>query len=108
MEAKGARVEVRGPFLGTFELASFARELERMDRALSGRADLTGTEVELKAVLEMDRLGRLQLVVDITPDQFTQQHRFEADLDQSYLPSLIASCRSTLERFPVIGSPDPV
>ncbi len=41
--------------------------------------------------------------VRITPDNLTQSHSFEFEIDQSYLPGVIAQCGDVLFRFPVRG-----
>lgn len=103
METKGARVEVEGAFLHGSEIASFVQSLDGVNQALTGEAELCWIEPELKVVLRMDALGRLAVTVDITPDQLTQSHRFDFDLDQTYLSPLLASCRAILKKFPLIG-----
>jgi hypothetical protein len=44
--------------------------------------------------------------VEITPDHMTQEHNFQFEVDQSYLPSLIESCRKVLAKYPIKGTPD--
>jgi hypothetical protein len=40
------------------------------------------------------------LTVKITPDHMTQEHRFQFELDQSYLPAVVEQCRAILARYP--------
>jgi hypothetical protein len=41
--------------------------------------------------------------VQITPDHMTQEHRMDFEIDQSYIPSLIAQCRAIIEEYPIRG-----
>jgi hypothetical protein len=50
--------------------------------------------------------GGVEGDVEITPDHLTQRHRFTLELDQSYLPGLIASCDAILDRLPVVSAPE--
>jgi hypothetical protein len=43
------------------------------------------------------RLGHILMHVEITPDQMTQDHRMDFEIDQSYLPSLLAHCRAVID-----------
>jgi len=39
----------------------------------------------------------------ITPDNLTQEHSFEFEIDQSYLAGIAAQCRSIADAYPVRG-----
>lgn len=106
MEGPGARVEIRGPFLHGSEIASFARELAQLDETLQGEARLGRIEPQLEVIMRIDGLGHVAVTVDITPDPLSQAHRFEFELDQTYVAPLRTSCRTILERFPIKGAPD--
>jgi hypothetical protein len=41
--------------------------------------------------------------VQITPDHLTQEHSFEFELDQTYLPGIAAQCRTIADAYPVRG-----
>lgn len=51
-------------------------------------------------------VGHLEILVEITPDHLTQEHKFRFEVDQSYLPGLISQCRKILSRWPA-RSPHP-
>ena len=104
-EAAGARIEASGPWLRTDELQAFADELDVLCAALEGRAELRTMEPVLKVSVIGDRRGRIELVVELTPDHLTQTHRFEFELDQTYLKPAISACRGILNQFPVRGAP---
>lgn len=53
--------------------------------------------LEMKA---LKSLGYLELSVEITPDNISQEHRFRFEIDQSYLPPLVAEIMKLLEKFP--------
>ena len=102
-DTEGASVEVRGPVIHLSELADLLLGCERIHETLSGAASLECMEPELNVTLSADKLGRIDVSVTITPDHLTQYHRFDSRIDQSYLPSIIASCRKILQRYPIRG-----
>ena len=105
MEAPGATVRCAGSILMATDVDQFRRELESLSATLSGEATLSSFEPELKVTVKGQQLGRMEAEVEITPDHLSQFHRFTLELDQSYLPALIAGCEAILERFPVVGAP---
>ncbi len=76
-----------------------------MQASLAGEASLSSYEPFLNITLHADRLGRIDGQIEITPDPYTELHRFNVSLDQSYLPALITACDALLKRFPVVGQP---
>jgi hypothetical protein len=62
-------------------------------------------EPELSIELETEKLGHLKMSVNITPDHLYQKHNFVFEIDQSFLPKLITECKTTLEKYPVVGKP---
>ena len=104
MEASGARVECAGPVLMTTDIKRFRDQLAAMALSLSGEATLTGLEPELNVVLTMQKMGQMEIVVEITADHLNQDHRFTVAADQTYLPEMIRSCEVILDQFPVIDA----
>ncbi len=102
MEAPSATVKCAGSILMTTDVDQFRKELESLGATLTGEATLSSFEPELKVTLKGQRLGHIEAEVEITPDHVTQYHRFTLDLDQSYLPALVAGCEAILERFPIV------
>jgi hypothetical protein len=105
MEAPGATVHCEGPALMTSDVERFRNELAAASNTLAGEAILGGLEPDLMVTIKVQRLGQVAVEVDITPDHVSQRHRFTVDLDQTYLPALIASCDAVLDRLPVRGNP---
>ena len=105
MELSGARVEATGPFLRTSELGLFAEQTKALHATLSGEAELACMEPQLQIRLEGDGLGHIAATIELTPDHFNQLHRFRFDTDQTWLPSVLASCEKILSEFPVCGQP---
>ena len=101
-----ANVWTSGSIIHVPDLVRWLSALEIMNHTLSGEADLVSLEPELSVALKMGSLGQIQMTVEITPDQMSQQHSFKFELDQSYLENLIASLRSLLAKYPVKGKPD--
>jgi hypothetical protein len=96
----GASVWVNGSILTLSAIKSWTEGCEAIVRNLSGSAALDGIDPELLATIEIsDRLGHLKLIVNITADHLRQQHRFEFELDQSHLPSMIEQCKTVLSQF---------
>jgi hypothetical protein len=56
-------------------------------------------------VLEVEKLGHINMKVDITPDSLLQKHTIVFEIDQSYLPKLISECKMVLEKYPIVGKP---
>jgi len=102
--AKNASVWVSGSILRNSEIADWLVALEKLNETLSGEANLDMLEPELNVTLTIKQLGGILIEVEITPDQFTQRHSFEFEIDQSYLNGLISSCRKILLRFPIKGN----
>ena len=70
-------------------------------------ADLAPFEPELKVSLEAsDGHGHFRAKVEITPDYLLQAHRFEFEVDQSYLPGIIQQCSEIVQEYPIRGQQD--
>ena len=102
----GADVWTSGALLHAPDIARWLAALEEMNKSLSGEANLVSLEPELCVGLHMKEPGRISMRVEITPDHMTQEHHFRFEIDQSYLPSLIESCRKALAKYPTKGKPD--
>ncbi len=102
----GADVWTNGAILHVPDIARWLVALEEMNQSLSGEANLVSLEPELCVELNVKELGQLSLKVKITPDHMTQEHIFRFEIDQSYLGSVIESCRKVLARYPVRSIPD--
>lgn len=102
----GADVWTNGAILQVPDIARWLAALEEMNQSLSGEANLVSLEPELSVELNVKELGQISMRVEITPDHMTQGHIFQFDIDQSYLGSVIESCRKVLAKYPVRGIPD--
>ena len=103
--APGASVWVTGPILHGSEITHFLRGVEAIHASLQGEASLPCMEPEFAVTLTAQELGHITMVVAITPDHLSQTHRFTFTIDQSYLPSVMDSCRAILRQYPVKGQP---
>ena len=102
--AVGASVWVSGSLVQISDLERWGDECDRMLRTGNSTAVLGSYEPDLFVEISVaDRLGHLTMKVEITPDHLTQSHSFQFEIDQSYLPSLIAQCREATKRFPLRG-----
>jgi hypothetical protein len=99
----GADVWVEGPIIHLPEIARWLQACEQMMTRVAGEAELACLEPELQIQLRMESLGHVVMTVEITPDHMHQQHEFEFELDESYLPGLVARCRRILLAYPIRG-----
>jgi hypothetical protein len=60
-------------------------------------------EVSLEAA---DRVGHVRALVEITPDHLARSHRFEFEVDQSYLPDIIRQSSAIVQEYPIRGQQD--
>jgi hypothetical protein len=104
VDAPGARVERRGPYLRSDDLAAFREQLAALHSDLKGTANLDCIEPALKGKVGCGSLGHIEVAVDITPDHLRQSHQFVFDIDQSYLATTLAGCARVLDRFPAKSS----
>jgi len=102
----GADVWTTGPILNLPAIVNWLAELEALNQSLAGEASLVPLEPELCVKLTADGLGHISMEVEITPDNVTQEHTFNFELDQSYLEPVIASCRKLVNDYPLRGNPD--
>jgi hypothetical protein len=97
----GASVWVNGAILGSSSFATFVRDCKVLYASLEGVAVLRSDEPNLSLTIAAGSTGHVSMAVDITPEIMDQQHRFRfGDLDQTFLPTLIAQCESILEAYP--------
>jgi hypothetical protein len=102
----GANVWTSGPILHVPDLVRWLVALEEMKQSMSGGANLVSMEPELSVELKMKQLGQVGMRVEITPDHMSEEHSFEFELDQTYLPNLIDEVRKVTAQFPMRGKPD--
>lgn len=96
-----ARVSADGPIIHLGEVAGLLRGLEELYKSLKGKAALECIEPNLRARLESMTLGRISVIIEITPDHMTQSHRFMDEIDQTMLPPVISACRKILDEYPI-------
>ena len=101
--SKNASVWVKGNILHLPDLKHLMASSENLYNTLKGEAVLPSVEPELTVKLEASNLGQINMIVEITPDHLNQEHKFVFEIDQSYLPSLINSCKKILGRYPIKG-----
>jgi hypothetical protein len=100
--AGGASVWVEGPILMTSDLRLFAERCEALYHGRAAEASLSPLEPNLEVRLHVaDRVGHIQMTVNITPDHLNQKHELQFEIDQSYLPGVTAQCRTIIEQYPV-------
>ena len=81
------------------DIAGFGDQCAAMHSGDGQSAALDPLEPELKVSLEIaDSLGHVRVQVEITPDHLAQAHRFEFEVDQSYLPGIIQENSAMLKK----------
>jgi hypothetical protein len=102
--AAGASVWASGAILMVTDLVQLGQELEALARGDTQRAVLEPLEPELSVeFVQVDTLGHFTMRVQITPDHLTQEHRFEFEIDQTFLPGIVRDCRAIARSYPVRG-----
>jgi hypothetical protein len=102
--ANGASVWASGAIVMVSDIERWATQCDALYESGQGEAVLQPCEPNLLVSLRSsDRLGHILMCVEITPDHMTQEHRFDFEIDQSYLPSLMAQCRSIIAEYPIRG-----
>ena len=102
--ASGASVWAQGAILMVTDIAGFGHQCAKMLGGDGKLAALDPWEPELKVSLEVsDGLGHIRSQVEITPDYLLQAHRFEFEIDQSYLPGIIRQCSEIVKEYPIRG-----
>jgi hypothetical protein len=99
--AIGASVWVSGSLIMVNDIERLSSGSEKLYQNQIKELEIDPLEPELHIALKtIDSRGHLELTVEITPDNLSQEHSFQFEIDQSYLPPLISQCRKILERFP--------
>lgn len=102
--ASGASVWAQGAILMVTDIAGFGVGCAAMLDGELKSAALDPFEPELKLLLEAsDSAGHIRAQVGITPDHMLQSHRFEFEVDQSYLPGIIKQCSEIVQEYPIRG-----
>ena len=105
--AAGASVWTQGASLMVTDIARFGDGCAALLNGESESAILDPFEPELNLSLQTaDRLGHVRAKVEITPDYLAQAHRFEFEVDQSYLPGIIRQCSAIVQEYPIRGQRD--
>ena len=96
-----SRVRTHGSVLHLSEVVQLMRGCEQLYETLEGRAGLDCMEPNLGVELTARGGGHIGVRVSITPDHLGESHEFLGEIDQTYIPGVIAACRRILERLPV-------
>ena len=102
--ASCASVWAQGAILMVMDIVGFGAGCATLLSRDATSAALDPLEPELKLSLTaVDDLGHLRAEVEITPDHLTQAHRFEFEVDQSFLPGIIRQCSAIVQEYPIRG-----
>lgn len=99
----GAWTRAEGTILHLGEIVRFLAGCEKLFQTLNGVAALDCMEPNLNVELESTGSGHVTVRISITPDHLTQSHAYTEELDQTFLPPIIAGCRAILAKYPVRG-----
>jgi len=100
----GASVFTEGSIVQTTDIAWWGTQCALLLDGKVASAALETIEPELSAIIDSpDARGHLRLHVEITPEYLSQQHAFDFEIDQSYLPGLISQCEQIARVYPARG-----
>ncbi|MFM6127276.1 MAG: hypothetical protein ACKPBV_00725 [Sphaerospermopsis kisseleviana] len=103
--ASGASVWAQGAILMVTDVAGLGDGCAAMLCGKTKSAALAPLEPDLKVSLEAtDSLGHIRAQVEITPDYVLQSHRFDFEVDQTYLPGVIKQCSEIVNEYPIRGN----
>ena len=104
--ASGASVWASGAILTVTDLLQWAQECDVLAQGQAQEAELAPVEPDLKVLIRrVDHVGHFTMRVQITPDHLRQEHSFESEIDQTYLPEISRQCRAIASADPVRGEP---
>ena len=91
--ANGSSVWAEGSILQVSDLRHFGSGCSRLLEGTDRRAHLPSLERHLSIwLVRTDDLGHFTARVWLTPDPEREVHSFEFELDQTYLPGIVAAC----------------
>ena len=96
--SNGADVRVSGPIMSAAAVVRWVQECERLYETLSGEAVLDSGEPALKLRLTAIGSGGIAARVEMAPVPGLQEHFFTFEIDQTYLPTVIAQGRALIHR----------
>lgn len=70
---------------------------------MRGEAILDCMEPELRIEMKVDKVGHIEIRVELSPAPESEGHWFLFAFDQTYLPPLVTQCRDVLRQFPLRG-----
>jgi hypothetical protein len=95
----GSTVSVAGPLIQASDLSRFLSDLVRLHESMSGEAVLQSAEPEIRIILHSRPRGKIEMVVNITPDQLAEEHLLRSEIGQSHLPQAISELKRVLKTF---------
>jgi hypothetical protein len=99
----GSSVTVTGAELDTVSFHRFRSGLRRMADTLKGEAHLESVEPSIRLTMKFaDTIGHIASRLELTLNHLAQGHWYSLEeLDQSYLPLLLAQLDAIVEKHPV-------
>ncbi|WP_427551556.1 WapI family immunity protein [Methylomonas sp. MS20] len=94
-------VRTHGSIVHLGEIAGLLRETESLYKTLQGQAALQCMEPYLGIELLAQTGGHIRVKISITPDHMTETHSYTDNIDQSYLPPIVAGCQAILAKLPL-------
>lgn len=98
-----ASVEITGRFIHLSDLETLKGNLEKLSANLSGSFHAEFLEPYLSLEFTMNGLGQCEVIISLTPDNSTEEHRFICQLNQSYLPTSINELKQIVKTYPLKG-----
>lgn len=78
--------------------------LKKMYAELDGSCDFSIADPGFSILIKCQKLGQLDVAIDISGNLIGESHLFKYEIDQSYLPAIIQTLLAFLESPPKTGS----
>lgn len=80
------------------DIEKWYADLDKLYKDIEGKVSFFALESDFKIGMTGNKLGQIELTIDISSDPLTQSHQFIFELDQSYLPSVVTQLKAVSKR----------
>ena len=87
------------------EFVAFRDEVAALQQSVRGHAAFHTMEEWLRVEMRGDGRGHIGMRGFVRDPESTNQLNFNLDLDQTFLPDILAGLDAMVKSFPVVGSP---
>lgn len=94
---------IQNGFALTEQLFIWRDSLKKMYETLEGTYNFSIADPILGISFECQKLGQINVTVEMSENNLTESHVFKYEIDQSYLPDIIQKLLAFLESLPKFG-----